>query len=52
MRTLVDGLRPAGQLTVELDGRDDRGAGAASGVYLYQLQAGDEVQQRRMLLVK
>ncbi len=52
VRTLVDGVRPAGQHTVDWDGRDDRGAGAASGVYLYQLQVGDETRHRRMLMVK
>ena len=34
------------------DGKDGRGAGVASGVYLYRLVAGSETQQRSMLLVK
>ena len=34
------------------DGRDHRGQRVASGVYLYQLQAGPVVQGRKMLLIK
>ena len=34
------------------DGRDQRGQRVASGVYLYQLQAGPVVHGRKMLLVK
>jgi photosystem II stability/assembly factor-like uncharacterized protein len=52
VRTLVDGARLAGAHEVTWDGRDDRGAGVASGVYLYQLQTDAEMLQRRMLLVK
>jgi hypothetical protein len=52
VKTLADGPRPAGQHAVEWDGRNDRGAPAASGVYLYRLQAGEQTLQRRMLLVK
>jgi len=52
VRTLVDGNQPAGAHAVDWDGRDDRGAPAASGVYLYRLEAGGQARQRSMLLVK
>jgi hypothetical protein len=52
VRTLVDGVQPAGEHTVLWDGRTAAGATAASGVYLYRLRAGDEVRQRRMTLVR
>lgn len=52
VRELVEGMRPAGPHRVVWDGRDDAGARAASGVYLYRLQAGDLVQQKKMTLVK
>ena len=34
------------------DGRNDRGESVASGVYVYQLQAGDYAAARRMVIVK
>jgi len=39
IRILADGREGAGQHTRSWDGRDDRGAPVASGVYFYQLQA-------------
>ncbi|MCP4573930.1 MAG: T9SS type A sorting domain-containing protein [bacterium] len=52
VRTLVDGNREVGPHAVIWDGKDSRGRGAAAGVYLYQLRAGDEVRQEKMTLVK
>lgn len=52
VRTLVDGRLAAGPKQVVWDGRDDAGAAVASGTYLYRLQSGDQVQQRKMLLLK
>lgn len=52
VRTLVDGRLPAGAHAAAWDGRDDRGAAAASGTYLFRLVAGDVVQQRKMVLVR
>lgn len=44
---------PAGFYTAAWDGRDDRGRSAASGVYFYLLQVGDEFRQaQKMVLVK
>ena len=52
VRTLVDEHQLAGTRTARWDGRDDRGRGVASGVYVYRLEAGDFVQQRKMTLLK
>jgi hypothetical protein len=52
VRTLVDERQAAGEYSVGFDGRDDRGAGLASGVYFYRLQAGGVTQTRKMVLLK
>ncbi len=52
VRTLVDGRQTAGTHEAEWDGRNATGGAAASGVYVYRLQAGGESQQRSMTLVK
>jgi hypothetical protein len=50
--TLVNGTLQAGSHTVSWGGRDSTGGQVASGVYLYQLTAGDFSQTRRMVLLK
>ena len=50
--TLVEGTRPAGTYTVRWDGRDASGIELASGVYLYLLQAGSQVETRKLLLLR
>lgn len=47
MTTLVSGELDAGMHKIQWNG-----AGAASGVYFYRLQAGDFVQTRRLVLLK
>ncbi len=49
---LVDGQRPAGSYTINWDGRDDQERELASGLYLYRLQAGDQVETRKLLLLR
>jgi len=50
--TLASGHWEAGAHTLSWDGRDDGGREAASGLYMYRLQAGDQVETRRLLLLK
>lgn len=52
VRTLVEAPLPAGTHAVTWDGADDNGAPAASGVYVYELRAGDQVASGRMTLAK
>jgi flagellar hook assembly protein FlgD len=50
--TLPQGMQSAGEHTVVWDGNNESGNAVASGVYFYRLKAGDEVQSRKMLLLK
>ncbi len=52
VRTLVDGAQKEGERVVVWDGRADDGARVSSGIYLYQLKAGELVEQHKMTLVK
>lgn len=49
---LVDEARSAGKYAVQWDGRDDAGRTLASGVYLYRLRAGQQVETRKLLLLQ
>ena len=50
--TLVQGAFQTGEHTIQWNGRDEAGMPVASGMYLYRLQVGAEVQTRQMLLLK
>lgn len=52
VRTLVDEFAGPGDRHVEWNGRDERGRRVSSGVYLYELQSGDQSVTRKMTLVK
>lgn len=52
VRKLIDEQRVEGASTAEWNGRDDRGAVVATGLYFYVLDAGGSRQQRKMLLLK
>lgn len=50
--TLQQGLQSAGEHTVVWDGSNESGNAVASGIYFYRIKAGDNVQSRKMLLLK
>lgn len=52
VRTLISEDKAPGSYTVQWDGRDDRGAPVASGVYLYRLEAGAYRAARKMVLMR
>jgi hypothetical protein len=52
VRSLWRGVAPAGVNTVQWDGLDDRGAPAASGVYMYVIAGQDINAARRMVLLR
>jgi flagellar hook assembly protein FlgD len=52
VRTLVDESKRAGSYEVIWDGKDDKGKEVGSGIYFYQLRAGDYTETKKMILVK
>ena len=52
IKTLVNQSQDAGKRIAVWDGTDDLGRQVSAGVYLYQIQAGDFIQTRKMLLLK
>lgn len=52
VRTLVDGILPAGSHQVEWDSRGDDRELLSSGVYHYRLSAGGEHVERKMVLLQ
>jgi len=51
--TLINDKRQqAGDYSVQWDGMDDSGRQVASGVYIYRLDANNQVQTKKMLLIK
>lgn len=52
VRTLVSEEQSSGSHEAVWDGRDDRGRQTASGLYFYQLKAGNSIQRQRMILAR
>ena len=50
--TLTDEFRTPGQYVVEWDGKNGQGQPVSSGIYIYQISAGEIKQMKRMLLLK
>ncbi|KPJ52922.1 hypothetical protein AMJ39_06540 [candidate division TA06 bacterium DG_24] len=52
VRRLISGTVSAGAHQVMWDGRDGRGREVASGIYFYHLEAGEQSETKRMVLVR
>ncbi len=52
VRTLVDEEKAAGYYQVIWDGTDQTGKPVSTGIYLYQIKAGDFVETKKMQLIK
>ena len=50
--SLVDEHLNAGSQTLSWDGKDDKGNDLSSGIYFYQLKAGQMTETRRLVLLK
>jgi hypothetical protein len=52
VRTIIEKTLPAGKHIVFWDGKNSDDQEAASGVYLYQINAGESVEAKKMILLK
>jgi flagellar hook assembly protein FlgD len=52
VRVLVQEEKEPGVYTAAWDGRNGRGRAAASGVYFYELRAGDYAERRKMVMTR
>ena len=52
VRELLNASREAGSYTVQWDGRNQTGQTVATGLYIYQIRAGQFNQTRKMLFMK
>ncbi len=49
---LVDGFQPVGSYQIAWNGVDEQGRTLASGVYIYRLQAGHQIEVHKLILLK
>ncbi|UCB51654.1 MAG: DUF333 domain-containing protein [Candidatus Zixiibacteriota bacterium] len=52
VRTLFDGHQSAGHRRIVWDSKDDEGREVASGIYFYQIKAGEFTQSKKMVIPK
>lgn len=52
VKILVNENKIAGSYSVTWEGTNDMGAKVATGVYIYKLEMGDQVQSQKMLMIK
>lgn len=52
VRTLVDGMQPAGRWSVAWDGMNENERPVANGVYFYLLRTGEKTVTKRMVLIE
>jgi photosystem II stability/assembly factor-like uncharacterized protein len=52
IRILVDDIQSPGLKSVIWDGTNNQGESVGSGVYIYQIRAGNEIQTKKMTLLK
>lgn len=52
VKTLENEFRSKGSYIIYWDGRDDSGKEVASGIYFYQLRAGNFIETKKLMLIK
>jgi len=52
VKVLENNRQPKGSYSVNWDGKNDSGKGVASGIYFYELKAGEYKETRKLVLIK
>ena len=52
VRTIVNEQQDSGQRSIIWNAKDKNGQPVSAGIYLYQMQAGDFVQTKKLILIK
>ncbi len=52
VKTLANGNHTSGHYSANWDGKDEKGAKAASGIYIYRIQAGEYVNTKKLVILK
>ena len=52
VKTLVDEQKPAGRYNVVWDAKNERGVAVSTGIYFYQIKAGDFNTVKKLMLIK
>lgn len=52
IKTLTNGVRHPGHHFVTWDGKNERGAQVAPGIYFYQMKCGDKIQSKKIVLLR
>lgn len=51
IKTIIDYFQSAGFHSVTWDGFDEQGCNVTSGIYIYQIQAGEFIKSRKMVMI-
>jgi flagellar hook assembly protein FlgD len=52
VKTLINGIKPAGRYKAQWNGRNSRGNSVSSGVYYYRLAAGKKIITKKLVLMR
>ena len=52
IRTIVNEQQDSGKRSIIWNAKNENGQPVSAGIYLYQIQAGDFVQTKKLILIK
>ena len=52
VKTLINSEKSVGEHQVDWNGTNEQGKPVSSGIYLYQLKSGNQLQTRKMVLIR
>jgi flagellar hook assembly protein FlgD len=52
VKTLYTGQKSAGVFSFKWNGKNDNNQSVSGGIYIYKLQSGQQMQMRKMILLK